>query len=250
MKLKNTFQRRETKYLLTYQQYEELRDKMTPFMAEDQYGLHTIQSLYCDTRDFSLIRQSIEKPIYKEKFRLRSYGTPTADSVAFLEIKKKVKKVVYKRRLAIPYQMAKHYLEYPQKIPCKTIQEQQLMNEIQYLYAGKNLEPKVLIAYDRRAFFSQKPELEDFRITFDFNIRYRDKDLDLALGDLGERIAPEIDVLMEVKALGAYPLWFSHLLANLKIYKGSFSKYAQIYQRVLWPKQAMNVKLGGKKYVV
>lgn len=74
--------------------------------------------------------------------------------------------------------------------------------------------------------------------------------MDLALGDLGERIAPEIDVLMEVKALGAYPLWFSHLLANLKIYKGSFSKYAQIYQRVLWPKQAMNVKLGGKKYVV
>lgn len=37
-----------------------------------------------------MIRNSIEKPIYKEKLRLRSYGTPSADDKVFIELKKNI----------------------------------------------------------------------------------------------------------------------------------------------------------------
>ncbi|MGX7243401.1 VTC domain-containing protein [Enterococcus quebecensis] len=231
VKLKNSFQRKEKKYALTNKMYHQLREKLLPYMGEDDYGLHTIISLYFDTEDYEMIRHSIAKPVYKEKFRIRSYGVPTENSDVFLEIKKKVSGVVYKRRVSLSYLSAKNYIRYPHSFKLKVTKDKQIKNEIDWLVSRRGLEPKVMIAYDRRALFSF--ENEDFRITFDFNIRYRKKELTDTLDDRGDRVAPEIDVLMEVKALGAYPLWFSEILAELGIYPISFSKYAQTYQRYL-----------------
>ncbi|MGM0124196.1 hypothetical protein IGI37_001570 [Enterococcus sp. AZ194] len=233
MKLKNIFQRKENKYTLSMDTYTLLRNYLEPYMAEDDYGLHTIVSIYFDTADYALIRQSIQKPVYKEKFRLRSYGVPTIQQPVFLELKKKVKGIVYKRRLSMDYGQAIGYLQNPNSFSPQTFQDRQIKQEVDWLYAKKNLSPKTVIAYDRRALAAREEDLSDFRITFDFNIRYRTTHFNLLDGDFGERVAPEIDVLMEVKALGAYPLWFSEILAELSIYKCSFSKYAQVYQRYL-----------------
>lgn len=204
-------------------------------MLEDEYGLHTIISIYFDTKNYEMIRHSIAKPVYKEKFRIRSYGIPHENSTVFLEIKKKVSGVVYKRRVALTYQSAKSYIQKPHSFKLNTKKDQQIKQEIDWLFARKRLEPKVMIAYDRRALFDLKNE--DFRITFDFNIRYRKEQLAHTIDDQGESVAPEIDVLMEVKALGAYPVWFSDLLSELEIYPTSFSKYAQTYQRYLYCKE-------------
>ena len=65
MKLKNVFQRREVKYSLSFEQYEKLRMLTKDKLFEDQYGLHTIYSLYYDTDNFDMIRKSIEKPEYR-----------------------------------------------------------------------------------------------------------------------------------------------------------------------------------------
>ncbi|KAF1296946.1 molecular chaperone [Enterococcus sp. JM4C] len=241
MKLKNVFQRKENKYTLSMDTYTLLRSYLEPYMTEDEYGLHTIVSIYFDMADYALIRQSILKPVYKEKFRLRSYGVPTADQTVFLELKKKVKGIVYKRRLALEYGQAMGYLQNPNCLSPKTFRDRQIKQEIDWLYAKKHLSPKVVIAYDRRALAARDEDLSDFRITFDFNIRYRTDHFNLSDGDFGERVAPEIDVLMEVKALGAYPLWFSELLSELSIYKCSFSKYAQVYQRYLFEEEFSHV---------
>ncbi|WP_207695061.1 hypothetical protein DOK67_0002614 [Enterococcus sp. DIV0212c] len=235
VKLKNSFQRKEKKYALTNDMYQQLREKLKPYMQEDEYGLHTIISVYFDTEDYEMIRHSIAKPAYKEKFRMRSYGIPKEESNVFMEIKKKVNGVVYKRRVALTYQVAKQYIQHPSAFHLSTAKDQQIKQEIDWLLARKRLEPKVMIAYDRRALFDI--DNEDFRITFDFNIRYRKEQLTQTLDDDGKRVAPEIDVLMEVKALGAYPLWFSELLAESGIYPTSFSKYAQTYQRYLYSKE-------------
>ncbi|GGC81662.1 polyphosphate polymerase domain-containing protein [Enterococcus wangshanyuanii] len=232
VKLKNSFQRKEKKYALSYEMYHKLREKLLVYMQEDEYGLHTILSVYFDTQDYEMIRHSIAKPAYKEKFRIRSYGVPKEQSDVFLEIKKKVQGVVYKRRISLSYQTAKYYLQHPHSLRLKSAKEQQIKQEIDWLFARKRLEPKVMIAYDRRALFAL--EDQEFRITFDFNIRFRQGHLNKDLTDVGERVAPEIDVLMEVKALGAYPLWFSEILAELEVYPCSFSKYAQTYQRYLY----------------
>ncbi|WP_086313034.1 hypothetical protein A5821_000612 [Enterococcus sp. 7F3_DIV0205] len=235
VKLKNSFQRKEKKYALTNIVYQQLKRKLQPYMEEDEYGLHTIISIYFDTENYEMIRNSIAKPVYKEKFRIRSYGLPNEDSTVFLEIKKKVSGVVYKRRVALSYRTAKKYLKKPHSFQLKTTKDQQIKQEIDWLFARKRLEPKVMIAYDRRALLAS--ENEDFRITFDFNIRYRKEQLSHTLDDHGDRVAPEIDVLMEVKALGAYPVWFSEILGGLEIYPTSFSKYAQTYQRYLYCKE-------------
>ena len=43
-------------------------------MAVDDYGRSRITSLYLDTPERAMIARSVEKPLYKEKLRLRAYG--------------------------------------------------------------------------------------------------------------------------------------------------------------------------------
>lgn len=90
--IQTIFKRYEKKYLLSPMQYSFLKKHLDQILQVDTYGLHTICSIYFDTDDYSLIRSSLEKPVYKEKLRLRSYGIPkdTQDTV-FLELKKNTK---------------------------------------------------------------------------------------------------------------------------------------------------------------
>ena len=218
------FNRYEKKYLMPESIYLELRNRLKPYMQTDEYGLHTICNIYYDTPDFELIRRSIEKPVYKEKLRLRSYGIPKMDSTVFLEVKKKYQKVVNKRRIPLTLQEAYDYVEKgirPQK-------ESQILNEIDFFLKRDPLQRGVYLAYDRIALF-QKDD-HDFRVTFDHNIRSRQMDMGLEKGDAGKLLLPEDYYLMESKIMGASPLWFTEILSELKIYPVSFSKYGNIYK--------------------
>ena len=97
MAFQTVFKRYELKYMLTTEQKERVLAAMTPYMKLDKYGRTTIRNLYFDTDTYLLIRRSIEKPTYKEKLRIRSYNKADADSIVFVELKKKYKGVVYKR---------------------------------------------------------------------------------------------------------------------------------------------------------
>ena len=66
------FQRNELKYIITKEQYHLLLKEIQNHLSIDQYGQTTIQSLYYDTDTYLLIRNSIERPLYKEKIRVRS----------------------------------------------------------------------------------------------------------------------------------------------------------------------------------
>ena len=103
---KDVFQRIEVKYLLSDRQYTELLKRLENMAAIDSYGRTSILNIYFDTPDFKLIERSLEKPVYKEKLRLRTYGVASDDTNAFIEIKKKYKGVVYKRRINMPYKEA------------------------------------------------------------------------------------------------------------------------------------------------
>ena len=97
-----TFKRYEIKYLLTRQQKQAVLQAMQPYMKLDQYGRTTIRNIYYDTDTYRLIRRSLEKPVYKEKLRIRSYQAAAPEDLVFVELKKKYKSVVYKRRLTLP----------------------------------------------------------------------------------------------------------------------------------------------------
>ncbi len=220
-----TFQRSEKKYLLTDEQYRALRAVLDERMMPDKYKRYTVCNLYFDTEHNDLIRRSIEKPRYKEKMRLRSYGTIGDEDKVFLEIKKKYKGVVFKRRIVLSYGEAKAYLY--DGIPPK--EQGQIFREIDYFLRFYGCVPKLFLSYDREA-LSGKGEEKGLRVTFDRNIRSRRDRLDLSIPPDGEPLLPQGLWLMEIKAPQSMPLWLSALLTRLKIYPTSFSKYGKIYE--------------------
>lgn len=232
--IQKVFNRYEKKYMLTRQQYEAIRQRMEPYMEKDQYGLHTIRNIYYDTEDDELIRTSLEKPKYKEKFRVRCYGEPNAESDYFLEIKKKYKGIVNKRRIVMKPQEAKAYLENGEK----PREQSQIFREVDYVWNHYQLMPKVYLAYDRIALFGK--EDAEFRVTFDQNIRSRDFDLLLEKDTDTTKLLKDGYYLMEVKISNAMPLWFVKVLTELEIHSTSFSKYGNVYRRNL-------EKNGGRK---
>ena len=230
------FKRIEIKYLLDETTYMRLRERLKGMAEVDRYGESTILNIYYDTPDYRLIRTSLDKPDYKEKLRLRSYNTPTKESPAFIEIKKKYDGVVYKRRIDMKYDEALGYLAGSGDEVSSRL-NRQIKNEIDYMrsyYGG--LQPMMVISYDRIAMFGKEdPEL---RITFDRNIRYRTDRLDLRYGGSGKDLLKPGQRLMEVKIAGAFPLELARIFSELRIYPVSFSKYGRGYVNLMTEKCA------------
>ena len=242
-----TFQRYEKKYILTAEEKETLLRRMQPYIEADCHAKYTICSIYYDTWDFRLIRASIEKPIYKEKLRVRSYGVPSDNDKIFIELKKKYNGVVYKRRIESTASDASDFLDCSGNLsPAGSGRFGQIGKEILWFRDFYRVSPRVFIAYDREAFSGVcNPGL---RITFDRNLRWRDTALDLRLGDRGEALPIRVPfrenrmpknskdpVLMEIKFPGTSPLWLSQMLSELKIFPSSFSKYGTCYRSCLFP---------------
>lgn len=230
------FERVERKFLLTPRQYEGLMRVLPEYMQVDQYGESAILSLYLDTEDSLLIRRSLEKPVYKEKLRLRSYGRADREHPVFMELKKKYRSIVYKRRLTLPYGRALDCLTGDCPWP-----ETQIGREIGYaMDFYPDLEPRVFLSYERDSWYAPESGL---RITFDDAIRFRTADLTLDSDLWGTALLRPDQVLMELKAPGAIPLWMVRLLTEMGLYKTSFSKYGTAYQILLEQEYK-----GGKRY--
>lgn len=226
MDIQNVFQRYEIKYMISRVQRERIMRGMEAYMSEDAYGSSTICNLYFDTSNYLLIRRSLEHPVYKEKLRLRSYGMAEPDSQVFIELKKKYKSVVYKRRIGITEQEAMRCLRGEAQLV-----DTQIGRELDYfLHQYQYPEPAVFLSYEREAFYSKDDR--EFRVTFDENILWRDSDLSLCAGIYGVPVLGEDEVLMEIKTGMSIPLWMTALLTENHIYKTSFSKYGTIYKDI------------------
>ncbi|MCD8155520.1 MAG: polyphosphate polymerase domain-containing protein [Clostridiales bacterium] len=222
--IQHSFQRYEKKFLLTPAQYESIRPVLMERMEEEVYGLHTVCNIYYDTPSYELIRTSIEAPVYKEKFRLRSYGVPTDGDYIYAEIKKKYAGTVYKRRVEGHPGEIREFLEGRHFFS----HDRQIQREIRWFLHSYQPMPKVFIGYERNAFLGRKER--DLRVTFDRNLRWRREKLELTQGDEGEPILPDGRIVMEVKMAQAMPLWLSALLSENRIYHASFSKYGVCYR--------------------
>ncbi len=230
MAIQTVFKRYEIKYMITLEQKAKVLEAMKSHMKLDKYGRTTIRNIYYDTDTYLLIRRSIEKPAYKEKLRIRSYGRAEPNSTVFVELKKKYKHVVYKRRISLPEEEAMEWISGERHCHKHT----QIANEIDYfLDYYKTLHPVVFLSYEREAFYAK--DGSDFRVTFDDNILCRQEDLSLESEVYGTPILPDGKVLMEIKCSGGIPLWMTQVLSKQKIYKTSFSKYGTAYQTQIFP---------------
>ena len=225
------FKRYEFKYILSQEQRNRILQAMKDHIIPDKYGRTTIRNLYFDTPNYRLIRRSIEKPVYKEKLRMRSYRKATSGSDIFVELKKKYKHVVYKRRMALSEVRALQWLCHREPLGDTT----QISKEIDYFleFYGE-LRPVVFLSYEREAYYAKDDP--NFRITFDEEILCRQTDLSLEHDVGGTSILDKDKVLMEIKCIGGIPLWMTKILSDEKIYKTSFSKYGTAYQTLIYPK--------------
>lgn len=217
------FKRTEKKYMISREQKSLLMEIISQNLIEDQYPHSTITSLYLDTPSRLLVRRSIEGGPYKEKLRLRGYGRVSEDSTVYLELKKKYKGTVYKRRSAMTLKEAKDYFE-SEVMP----EESQINHELDYsMHLYGMPKPYIAIIYERDAYVAK--EADDLRITFDSGIRYATENLFSSFGGEGIKILPNDMIIMEIKTEGAMPLWLSHTLDKMKIFPCSFSKYGRAY---------------------
>lgn len=233
-----TFQRYEMKYLLNSHQKEQILRTMEPCMKLDAYGRTTIRNIYFDTDSFRLIRRSLEKPVYKEKLRVRSYKKTEPGDPVFVELKKKYRSVVYKRRMTMPEDQASGCFRTGTALPA----DSQIAREIDYFrgFYGP-LYPAVFLSYEREAFCSI--DGSDFRVTFDENILYREQDMGLGDEIYGIPLLKKGQTLMEIKTSGGIPLWMSAVLTGNRLYQTSFSKYGAAYSCM-----AAGERKGGLRY--
>ena len=220
----NIFKRVEEKYLLSKEQYINLFHNINEYIEKDKYFETTICNIYFDNDIDELICTSMDKPIYKHKLRLRSYGIPKKNDDVFLEIKFKFKKIVGKRRIKLKLKEFTKYLK-----TGEYLRSDQIMKEIDYFFKLYNLKPSYFIAYDRKSY--REINNENLRITIDTNLRSRKENLSLELGDKGKLYFEDQIYIMEIKTLGAMPLWLVKNLSDLKIYPVSFSKFGSIYKK-------------------
>lgn len=240
------FKRKEIKYLLSREERDALLPILKACMEPDAFAHSSISNLYYDTPDFRMVRRSLEKPMYKEKLRLRSYGTPENTSTVFPEIKKKAMGIVYKRRISLPYQEAVSFLSGQQIAStdmCNGTTQQvtstdmcdgttrQILHELDWMLASyKNLSPRVFLSYERDSYKGISDS--SLRLTLDQDILFRTDRLDLREGAFGEAILLPDQTLMEVKISNAAPLWLAQALSEIGIFPVSFSKYGRAYERI------------------
>lgn len=218
------FRRIEKKYIVDKPTYEKLIKKLDGHFVKDRYYKSTICNIYYDTPSHQLVRNSIEKPVYKEKLRVRSYGVPNNEDMVFVELKKKYKGVVYKRRIEMTLAQTRDFFagkEVPHNNP-------QIENELKYfLKFYEGIAPAMYLSYDRLAYCgAEDPSL---RLTFDTHILYREEQKELDKGIWGKELLPAGVRVMEIKIPNAMPLWLSAILDKLEIYPASFSKYGTAY---------------------
>lgn len=249
---KDTFDRKEIKHLLDGPQLAQVRARVAEHLPLGEFGRGAVSSIYLDTRERSVIARSLERPLYKEKLRVRWYGAcPLEDAdAAFVELKKKLAGIVYKRRLQMTADQARSFLK---GVPCADLaveasgivaegagpahapsaQRIQIARELDAARARMgDLIPSVLITCDRTSFGSD--DEGGVRITFDEHLRAAG----LFGGEGCHALIADDHAVMEVKCLGAYPLWLASALSMACVRPSSFSKYGRFYEACRRPQGA------------
>ena len=216
------FKRYEKKYLVTNKQAANVTTALLNHMTPDEYGTYWVQNLYFDTDNWDVIRKSMERPLYKEKLRLRCYGMPDESGHMFLELKKKYTGVVYKRRIALPIPALSQ--------PLRDVLEPnnaQIARELDFYLQSNPVMSKMFISFRRTAYAGIGDEW--LRVTFDTDIRYRSEKLDFSNPTFGQAVLQSGYQLMEIKTQTSIPLWLSRALSENSIFRTSYSKYGTCF---------------------
>lgn len=229
-----TFKRYEKKYLITREKLEQILPSLLEYMELDPFCLngneYRIYSIYYDTDNHDVIRQNSSGPVYKEKMRIRSYyDVHEPDDKIFMEIKKKSEGQGNKRRIKIKLKELEPFVNDGVMPKTKNYLSAQVAKELKYYLDKNKVHPALYVQYDRLALFGK--EDKNFRMTFDRNVRTRRKNFVFGESDEDELLLPNGEYIMEIKILGAMPLWLTRILSENGLFSRGFSKYGVRYKR-------------------
>ena len=227
--------RYEYKYIVHNSKLEQLRQMVLPFVELDQFAetgeknQYTVRSIYFDTPRYDFYYEKIEGIKNRKKVRLRGYDEEKADNTVFLEIKRKYNIPIIKYRAPVTFQDAQIMFRE------KNINGQILFgdsfpkgheNSKRFFYQvfSKNLQPVVLIVYEREAYLSKFDS--SVRITFDKNLRSKGYPTINELYKEGKLRATLADhFILEVKFNRSFPGWLNPVISRFLLRKQSASKY-------------------------
>ena len=224
----------EKKYLITSTQKKKILAEIRKHLKKDDYYKSEVMNLYFDTDNYDFIAQSVDWTDFKHKLRARSYGG--YDRV-FLEIKTKIRgkdnNPGFKRRVMITRSDFDELVNKKTTLmelaarSVETVDDLQIAREVDYLINHFGLKPKILVMYDRESYKGE----DGLRITFDENLSYRNKNLSFSKGNRDKiYFKDRVNIIMELKAHGAVPLWLVKKMSELNIYPQRFSKVGKIYE--------------------
>lgn len=230
------FNRFELKYLLDYEFAQEVMEKLKKYMNPDSHGdklgTYFLSSLYYDTEDFRFFWEKIEGEKFRRKLRIRMYEDDkqiTDKTKAFVEIKQRMNKVTQKRRIIVPYKDALTLCNERKAIKVDP-EDQYVADEILHMLHTYQLSPQCITSYQRRAFNGTDAD-PGLRVTFDTNLRYRRRNLDLTDKKFGPFMLPPKKCIMEIKVNDRIPYWLTEFAADSNFQLVRISKYCTGLQK-------------------
>ncbi len=231
------FERLELKYLINEQIARMIQTEISPYCGPDPYNPpergkgYNIYSLYLDTPANSFYRAKIRNEPDRVKLRARTYS---ATSPVHLEVKRKVRDVIEKTRVAVARETVERAaagLEIPLN---DTPDHWGYLSRFSYLMTLTGARPILLVRYEREAYVSRVDRYA--RVTFDrkvdtqrvrgWDLIGREKAWQSLEADWIEAGGPS-PVLLELKCETLVPRWLSQLIQRHHLRLQGFSKYTR-----------------------
>ena len=200
-------------------------------------GGYSVCSVYLDSQDKCLMRQTIQGIRNRFKLRVRFYDD-AANHPAFLEIKRREGNAVKKQRCKVNREIAKAILAGEPVHAADAIlnrastHDWEAFDEFCRLRDSINAVGSTYVLYQREAYVS--PHGNDWRATFDRRLIASDYDLnsDLVLPSNGLPAGLTGTVVFELKFTNRFPDWMRHLTQAFNLMAGPFPKYVTCRERI------------------
>ena len=229
--------RYELKYLISEAKAEAISEFVKPFVPLDRYsklqphGFYPIVSLYLDSPDLVLCRESLSGKKNRFKLRIRSYSDDQ-QYPTFFEIKRRVSSVIMKSRAPVRHQDVAMLLQ-GRCLPHQDFRtNREALDQFQLYVSSIMAKPTILIRYMRKAYESDSENR--VRITFDRELCYRvTNEPRITLNGTGwqDNHLTIKGVILEIKFTARYPQWLSRLVTTFDLNSRSISKFATSLQQ-------------------
>jgi len=227
------WRRYEMKYVISESKTAAIARFIEPYLNLDHYcklqpgGYYPIVSLYLDSDDLQLCRESLRGHLKRFKLRIRSYNDDP-DYPRFFEVKRRANVVIIKSRARVKTQDVATLLSGQYVTPLQNYKtDVDSLKQFQLYMKSIGARPKVLIRYMRRAY---EGNMENrVRVTFDRKLAYKvSKDPEVLFNGRSWRLNPVTVrcVILEVKFTGRYPAWLGRMTEYFDLHQRSMSKYA------------------------